>query len=179
MKNDLREEIELPQGVTVTIGDLIKVTGPKGEVEKKLSHPRVDISLQDNKIVLESKKVTKREIKNLNTFRAHLRNMVQGVQEKFIYTVKICSGHFPMNVSVSKNELIIKNFLGESHPRKLPIKPGAEVKIEGTEVIISSCSKETAGQTAAGIEQLCRITNRDNRIFQDGCYIINKAGKEI
>ena len=84
-----------------------------------------------------------------------------------------------MNVSISGQELIIKNFLGESVPRKVTILPGADVKVNGTEIIVSGSDKEVAGQTAARIENLCRITNRDRRIFQDGCYIIEKAGKSI
>jgi large subunit ribosomal protein L6 len=75
--------------------------------------------------------------------------------------------------------LLIKNFLGESVPRKMAIKPNVEVKIEGEEIIVSSPDKEAAGQVAGDIEQLTRIKKRDIRIFQDGCYITHKAGKEI
>ncbi len=179
MKEDLRKELELPENNTVKIDHLIKITGPQGEVEKKLVHPKIKISSENNKIILQSKKATKKEKKILNSFFAHLKNMVQGVNEKHTYKLKICSGHFPMNVSLSGHQLIIKNFFGESVPRKLTIKPGAEVKVEGNEIIITSTSKETAGQVAADIEHLTKIKNRDLRIFQDGCYIIHKAGKDL
>ena len=84
-----------------------------------------------------------------------------------------------MNVSVTGKELVIKNFLGESVPRRVGITPGAEVKIDGTEILVTSPDKEIAGQVASRIENLCRITNRDIRIFQDGCYIVNKGGKDL
>ena len=84
-----------------------------------------------------------------------------------------------MNVSMSGAQFIVKNFLGEKIPRVLHIKEGAKVTISGTEVVVESINKEIAGQVSADIEQLCRITNRDRRIFQDGIYITQKAKKEI
>ena len=56
---------------------------------------------------------------------------------------------------------------------------GTEVKVDGNEITISSVDKEKAGLMAAKIENLCRVSNRDIRIFQDGCYITHKAGKDL
>jgi large subunit ribosomal protein L6 len=179
MKEDLRKEIELPADISIEIDSVVKITGPQGEVEKKLTYPKIKIFSENNKIILESKKATKREKKVMNSFCAHLKNMLKGVTEKHVYRLKICSGHFPMHVSTSDNQFIIKNFIGESVPRKITIKPNAEVKVEGTEVIITSTSKETAGQVAADIEQLTRIKNKDLRIFQDGIWITSKCGKGL
>ena len=179
MKEDIRKEIEIPENVSLTIGRTIKVTGPQGEVEKKLVHPKIKITQKEGKIILESNKATKKEKKIIHSFEAHLKNMFVGVNEKHNYKVKICSGHFPMNVSVSNNQLIIKNFIGENTPRKLDLKTGVEVKVEGDEIIVQSVSKELAGQVAANIEQLTKIKKKDIRIFQDGCYITEKAGKKL
>jgi large subunit ribosomal protein L6 len=180
MREDLKKELELPKQTTFTKTDSsIIITGPQGEVGKKLAHPRIKITCENNKIILESKKARKTEKKILNTFQAHLKNMIRGVNEKHTYKLKICSGHFPMHVSISDNQLLVKNFLGESIPRKLTVKQGAEVKIEGDEIIISSSSKETAGQIAADIEQLTRVKNKDLRIFQDGIWITSKDGRDM
>ena len=180
MKQDLTEEIELPAGVSVQHAqNLIRLRGPKGEVSRTFVYPGVNITLEENKIVLRAVKATKREKRMLSTFAAHLKNLIKGVQEPYEYKLKICSGHFPMNVSIAGKEFTIKNFLGETVPRKFTIQEGAEGKISGTEIIVKSADKEIAGQTAASIEQLCRITNRDIRIFQDGCYITQKAGEPI
>ncbi|MFH1406204.1 MAG: 50S ribosomal protein L6 [Nanoarchaeota archaeon] len=180
MKEDIRLEIELKKGVTAQVeGSLLKVKGPKGEINRGFLHPKVFVLVEGSKIVLVVKQATKREKTVIGTFESHVKNMVKGVEEPFEYKLKICSGHFPMNVSVSGSELTIKNFLGESVPRKVKLMEGVIVKINGTEIVVTSPNKELAGQAAAQIESLCRITNRDRRIFQDGCYITDKAGKRI
>ena len=180
MKQDLTQEIVLPADVHARFEqDLLLLRGPKGEVSRTFVYPGVKITFEDNKIILRAHQATKREKRMLSTFAAHIKNLIKGVQEMYEYKLKICSGHFPMNVSISGKEFIIKNFLGETVPRKITLLTGAEVKISGTEIIVKSADKEIAGQTAASIEQLCRITNRDVRIFQDGCYITQKAGDSV
>jgi large subunit ribosomal protein L6 len=105
--------------------------------------------------------------------------MIKGATEGHVYKLKVCSGHFPMNVAVAGKDFVVKNFLGEKKPRQVAIKEGVDVKVEGEIVTVESCDKELAGQTAADIETLTRITNRDLRIFQDGIYITEKDGKPV
>ena len=170
----------MPTGVSAKLdGVSLKVKGPKGEAQRVFLHPKVNISVDVNKVVLEAPKGTKREKKMVGSFSSHIKNMIKGVQEPHLYKLKICSGHFPMNVTVSGQEFVIKNFLGESVPRKVTLPKGVEVKISGTDIAVSCADKELAGQAAAKIESLCRITNRDIRIFQDGCHITHKAGKDV
>ena len=180
MKEDLVKEIELSENVTANLeGNILKIKGPQGEVQREFLHPKMDINVEGNKVVLKVIKGTKREKTILGSFQSHIRNMVSGVQKNHQYKLKICSGHFPMNVSVSGQELIIKNFLGESVPRKINLLSGADVKVNGDEIIVTSADKELAGQMASRIEKACKITQRDRRIFQDGCYITEKSGKSI
>lgn len=176
MKNDLRKEIALEKGVTAFISsNVLTVKGPKGEVKREFVHPRISMTVEDNKIILQSPQGTKREKTLVCSFQSHIKNMVKGVQELYVYKLRVCSGHFPISAIVSGEDFIIKNFLGETISRKAKIIKGAQVKITGAEIVISSPDVEVAGQMAARIEQLCRITNRDLRVFQDGCYIIEKA----
>ena len=84
-----------------------------------------------------------------------------------------------MNVAVSGKEFVVKNFLGETIPRRFTLPEEVDVKINGTDIIVTSVDVEAAGLAAGRIEKVCRITNRDIRIFQDGCYIVEKAGKAI
>ena len=176
MKPDKMEEIvKIPERVELKIdGNSITVKGSKGEVTREFASPRISYSLKDGSVVFVSLKPTKREKKLLFTFRAHLRNMMKGVITPHKYQIKVCSGHFPMSVAVTNDQLVVKNFLGEKTPRVLKLKKGVDVKIDGDVISIESPDIEIAGQVATGAEQLTRITNKDIRIFQDGLYITKK-----
>ena len=176
MKRDFIEEIEIPDktGVRLNKG-IVTVNGQKGEIKKNLLNKRILIEIRDNKVIISSKKATQREKKILYTIKAHIENMIYGVNNGYTYVLKVCSSHFPMSVTIDKGKFAVKNFLGESQPRIFKIVEGVEVKLEGERVSVSSPDKELAGQTAASIEQLCRIANRDRRVFQDGIYITSKS----
>ena len=176
----LEATVEIPEGIIVKLegGDVI-VSGKNGEIKKRLEYKKAKIEIKDNKVVISAKKVTKREKKMVGSFKAHIKNMIKGANEMHIYKLKICSGHFPMNAAVEGNKFVIKNFLGEKIPRELMLKEGASVKIEGDIIVVESNNKELAAQTAASIEQLSKISNKDLRIFQDGIYITEKDGKKI
>jgi large subunit ribosomal protein L6 len=180
MKGKIEDTIKIPEGITCTIEkNTLTVKGSKGELTRVFQDPRIVLEMTESGVSLVADPATKREKTKIGSFKAHINNMIKGVQNPFLYTLKICSGHFPMNVSLSGEKFIVKNFLGEKVPREVKIKKGAKVSINGTEITVESVNKEVAGQVAADIEQLCRITDRDRRIFQDGIYITNKAGKEI
>src|SRR3989338_8051157 len=99
----LRKEIQIPKGVEVTLGEKLIVKKGKYVISKK-------------------------EKKIINTFKSHLKWMLEGVEEPFVYQVKICSSHFPMNVIIEGKKIIVKNFLGEKVPRKTEIVENVEVK---------------------------------------------------
>lgn len=174
----MEESLLLPQGVSAQITEgAVKLKGPNGEIQKKLVNPKIKIVVEGNKVLFQAKNATKREKTMIGTFRAHVRNMVKSVIEGHTYRLRVCSGHFPMTVNVSNNEVTVKNFFGEKVPRVLKIMKGAEVKLDGNEITVSSMDKDIAGQVAADIENLTRIRNKDLRIFQDGIYIIEKSTK--
>lgn len=179
MKEKITREIGLPENLSATVENkTVTVKGQK-EVKREFNQRSVLIRTDGKKIVLESRSGTKKDKKTIGSLAAHIKNMILGSQKSHVYTLKICSGHFPMNVSVSGSKFIIKNFLGEKVPRTINLKAGAEVKVEGDIIHVTSSNKETAGQVSADIEQLTRRPGYDTRIFQDGIYIINKDGREM
>ena len=176
----LVKEVLFPQGVSASIADnVLTIKSNKDESRRTLTRHNLDISIESGKIKFESARSTKENKKIMGSMVAHVKNMVRGSQENHNYTLKICSGHFPMNVSISNNKFVVKNFLGEKVPRTLKLKEGAAVKIDGAMIYVTSSSKELAGQVSADIEQLTRRPGFDTRVFQDGIYIINKDGKEL
>ena len=82
--------------------------------------------------------------------------------------------HFPMQVAVEGDDVVIENFLGEKAERRTPIRGDTEVQVDGEEVVLTGSNKEDVGQTAADIEQLTRVNDKDTRVFQDGVYIVEK-----
>jgi len=176
----MKTEIELVDGVEASIDKYtLTVKGPKGEVVKELASKKVSVEVVDKKIVLTSVSSSKRDKKMINTFTAHINNMVIGAKDGYTYKLKICSGHFPMNVTLSGDTLSVKNLFGEKTPRLLKFKPGSKIKVDGDIITVESPNKEFAGQAAADIEQLTKRSGFDRRIFQDGIYITEKAGKEL
>ena len=176
----LNAQIELPEGITLTREPrTITVKGPKGEVTRKLADKSVSVEVKGNVVDIGYDFDSKSYKKNLFTIRAHIKNMIKGVSEGYEYKLKICSGHFPMNVSLKGDLFEVKNFIGEKVPRQLKLKQGVDVKINGDIIEVKSSDKEIAGQTAASIEKLTKRLGFDKRIFQDGIYIIEKDGKVL
>lgn len=180
MKKEILEKIEIPDGIEVVIeGNFIIVKGSQGENKKKFNLKNLQIRKEHNHLTIGCKKATKNEKKRINTLRAHLNNMIEGVSKMFEYQLKICYSHFPITAEVKGKEMIIKNFLGERANRKLKILEGADVDVDKEIIIVKSVNKEIAGQMSADIEKITKINKKDRRVFQDGIFITSKAGKEI
>lgn len=180
MNKDLVREIEIPGGVSVVVsGSEVVVKGGDKELRKDFNFGKIKIKIDGSKVVLSVKGATRGESKMIGTIWAHLKNMIAGVGEEFVYELEICNVHFPMNVKVDGDKIIIKSFLGETTQRVARVMPNVVVDIKGNKITISSNDIEAAGQTAANLEKATRLTGRDRRIFQDGIFIISKCGRKI
>jgi len=172
-----REVVKVPGGVTVTVAQgTVKVKGPKGELTRSFAHPKVAIEVGQGEVAVVCELARRKEKALVGTYAAHLRNMVRGSQQEWEYRMKIVYSHFPIKTKVAAEVFHIDNFLGEKNSRRATILPGVKVKVEGDIVTLTGTDLEKVGQTAANIEQACRIRFRDPRVFQDGIYITSKPG---
>ena len=187
-KEGVSVSIPVPAGVSVEIEDgKVRVSGPKGVLKRSLCFPGVKIEKRTVEsgsaaaegsgveIVVESDSARRKKKAIVGTFAAHIRNMILGVTEGFYYKLRILHSHFPIQVSVSRDSVLISNFLGEKKSRVAKILEGVSVEVKGKEIIVRGINKEAVGQTAANIERCTRIKRRDPRVFQDGIYIVEKG----
>lgn len=180
MKKTLKRFVEIPQGIEVIVSEKeIVVKGNGNEVKRNFDAGRISVKVDGDKIILFVKDATRRESTMIGTIWAHLNNLIKGLVESFEYQMEICSVHFPMNVKVDGDKVIIKSFLGETTQRVARIVKGAKVEIKGNQLTVSSNNIEAAGQTAANIEKATKLKGRDRRIFQDGIFITKKSGGAI
>ena len=169
--------IEIPDEVSAEVSNLdLTVEGPNGSVTRTLWYPSVSVSVAGDEVVITADADDAKTNATVGTFESHVSNMIHGVTEGWEYEMEVYYAHFPMQVDVDGDEVVIENFLGERAERRTPLRGDTDVQVDGEVVTLSGPSKEDVGQTAADIEQLTRVTDKDNRVFQDGVYITQKPG---
>lgn len=173
----IHEEIPIPDNVKVEINDKkIRVIGPKGVLERNFGFAHdVQIKIENNTIVIETFFANKRRKAITYSIAAHIKNMIIGVTKGWRYKLKLVTSHFPATVKVVGSEVIIDNFIGERSPRKSKIREGVKVRVEGKDIIVEGVDIESVAQTAANIEIVTRVKDKDRRIFVDGAYIYEKG----
>jgi large subunit ribosomal protein L6 len=175
---DIKEEIDILEGIEVNLNNkTLNIKGEKGEISRDFFHPKIEIKIKDNKILIQCKNPRKKQKALVGTFKAHIKNMMKGTTQGFEYNMKTVYSHFPIKLSVEGNKFIIQNFLGERAARKALILDGVNVNINGDFVTVQGIDIENVGQTVANIEKSTAVRNRDIRVFQDGVYRINKGDK--
>lgn len=104
----------------------------------------------------------------------------------FKYKMRYVYAHFPINVNVEKNgetglfEVEIRNFIGEKIVRRVVMQPGVDVEIskaQKDELVLLGNSLENVSQSAADIQQICRVRNKDIRKVRTRT-ISMEAGRE-
>lgn len=177
LKTELRRKLDVPKDADVTVeGKLVTVKGPKGELRRDFNNPKYNRSVSiENSDGVEIKCEDRKTFKAIaGTVEAHIKNMLLGITVGFKYRLKIVYSHFPITVAFKDGEIHIKNFLGEKGARIAKITEGCGVKVEKDEIVLTGIDIETLGQTAQRIEQACRLSGRDRRVFQDGIFLVSR-----
>ena len=110
----------------------------------------------------------------VRTLERNVGTMGYGGSDGWEYKREVHCANSALQVDVEGSEVVIENFLGEKAARRTPIRGDTDVQIDGEEITLTGSDKEAVGQTAADIEQLTKVTDKDNRVFQDGVYIVEK-----
>jgi large subunit ribosomal protein L6 len=169
-------ELKIPENVKIDIdGKRVKVSGQKGEVERSFLEKEIKIEKLNDKISVSSESERKKAGALVGTIISHIKNMIEGAANGFTYRLRVVYSHFPITVKIEGNKVLIQNFLGERNPRVAKIIGNTQVKIEGSDLVITSVNIEAVGQTASNIEQATRIVGYDRRKFMDGIYIVERG----
>jgi len=133
MKKELQRVIELPEGVSATVdGNVVTLKGNGKVITKNFDMGRVDVRVEANQFKIGSELATRRESKMIGTMWAHVNNMVKGLKKEFVYKLEIANVHFPMNVKLEGDKVIIKSLLGETTKRIARVMPNSKVEITST-----------------------------------------------
>lgn len=172
----MKKELPIPNGVNIEVENKeVKITGPKGQIQKEFKH-FFDIKIQkeDGKVVVSADSEYKKIKAMVGTIVAHIRNMMKGVTEGYTYKMRIVYTHFPVTVKVEQNKVIISNFLGERTLRTANVLGNTKLEIKGQDIILTGSNKEDVAQTAGNIEIATKLSKKDRRVFQDGVYILKE-----
>ena len=167
--------VVIPSGVRCELAGLrLKVTGPKGSLERDL-HPDMSVTVGDKSITVarSSDKGPQRALHGLT--RALIQNMVDGVTKGFERVLKIEG----VGYRASMQGKSINLALGYSHPVLIePPKGITFAAPDAATVRVSGIDKELVGQTAANIRAWRKPEPYKGKgIRYEGEYVRRKVGK--
>ncbi len=141
-----KKPITIPAGVTVTIdGQHIKVTGPKGTLERDI-HPAVTAKVEGTEIIVSVENEANGNLHGLT--RTLIANMVEGCEKEFSRTLQINGVGY--RAQKQGNNLVMN--LGYSHQVIMEAPEGITYDLpDANTIIVRGINKEVVGQTAAVI----------------------------
>jgi large subunit ribosomal protein L6 len=143
--------IPVPKGVTVTVdGNVIRVKGPKGELERTL-HPAITAAQEDGTLLVArpSDEPEHRALHGLS--RTLIANMIEGVTKGFQKTLEITG----VGYKAEPRPYGLQLALGFSHPVQFRAPAGIKLSAPNpTTVVIEGANKEVVGQVAAELRSL-------------------------
>jgi large subunit ribosomal protein L6 len=170
-----RQPIPLPDGVEVQLETgLVKVKGPKGELEERVSR---DMTVeQDNGSIVVKRPSDRGEHRALHGLtRSLINNMVQGVTDGFEKRLEIQGVGYRAQLQGKK--LVMS--LGYSHPVEIEAPEGIDFEVPApTQVVVRGISKQLVGETAANIrKQRPPEPYKGKGVRYQGEYVARKVGK--
>jgi large subunit ribosomal protein L6 len=170
-----KQPISVPDGVEITIEpEVVKVKGPKGELEERVSR---DIGVaQENGEIVVTRSTNRGEHRALHGLtRSLIANMVEGVTNGYEKRLEIQGVGYRAQLQGSKLVLA----LGYSHPVELNAPDGIDFEVpQPTRITVRGISKQAVGEVAAIIrKQRPPEPYKGKGIRYEGEYVARKVGK--
>ncbi len=167
--------ISVPDGVAVSIeGKKVTVKGSKATLIRDFSYAPISVEANGKNLRIWAQWPRKKEAAMVGTIESHIKNMITGVTKGYTYKLKIVFSHFPITVKIQSKSVLVENFTGERRARKAKILGDVKVTLEGDDIIVQGANLEDVSQTAANIETMTRVTNKDPRVFLDGLFVFER-----
>ena len=171
-----KNPVIIPDGVKVNLlGQLVKVTGPKGSLEFNV-HKDMKLSENDGSIIVE-RPSDQREHRALHgTTRQMINNMVVGVSEGYSKELVIIGIGYQAQVQGNRLQLQ----LGYSHDIYFDMPEGITVTVNRTEVKVDGTDKQLVGAVAAKIRSFRKPEPYKGKgVRYKGEYVRSKQGKTV
>jgi large subunit ribosomal protein L6 len=170
-----KQPIAVPDGVEITIEpDLVKVKGPKGELEERVSR-EIGVA-QENGEIRVTRSTDRGEHRALHGLtRSLIANMVEGVTNGFEKRLEIQGVGY--RAQLQGNKLVLA--LGYSHPVEVNAPTGIDFEVpQPTRITVRGISKQVVGEVAAYIrKQRPPEPYKGKGIRYEGEYVARKVGK--
>ncbi|HRI42756.1 MAG TPA: 50S ribosomal protein L6 [Fimbriimonadaceae bacterium] len=152
-----RLPITVPSGVTVAVepGNLVKIKGPKGELEQRISDD-LTIKQENGTIEIERPNNLYRTRSQHGLARTLVANMITGVTDGHKKLLQVQGVGY--RVQMEGKNLILN--MGYSHPVKVEALPGitfevtADEKTRAQSITVNGIDKALVGQVAADIRKV-------------------------
>ena len=169
-----KQPIEIPQGVEVTVeGALVKVKGPKGELERNI-RPEIEAKVVDGQIEVTPKEDAKKPGAMWGLTRSLIANMVQGVFEGYEKKLEIEGVGYKAEASGDAMTLNV----GFSHPVVVKAPENVVFSVDKNIITISGPDKEKVGQFASSIKRVKPVEPYKGKgIKYEGETVRRKLGK--
>jgi large subunit ribosomal protein L6 len=139
--------VQIPQGVTVEVsGQMVKTTGPKGTIERKMAHG-ITVEVKEGQALVTVRGNSKPAMSLHGTSRALLNNDVIGVSTGWSKSLELVGTGFRPELMGKDLNLIV----GYSHPVLIKAPEGITFKTEKMIVTVDGIDKELVGQISAEI----------------------------
>lgn len=177
------DHIKIEEDVKVDVkSGIVKITGPRGSLERDLRHLRLDFefSQQDRTLTARCWFGNRKLVARIGTLFGIVKNMVIGVIKGYRYKMRFVTAHFPIKhvIADTKDEFSFTHFMGQREKKTVKAPQGVKIMdspAQKEEIWIEGNDLESVSLMCAQIHQLTKIKNKDLRKFLDGIYVSEKG----